>query len=41
MTHRFEDEHACKPVKKSEQFEKITKNNNLFNWKPFPTKEKN
>ena len=32
MPHRFDDEHNCKPVKQSEVYEKIKKNNKLFNW---------
>jgi len=32
MPHRYEDEHACKPVKKSDQYEKIKKNVKFFNW---------
>ena len=32
MPHRYEDEHACKPVKQSDQYEKIKKSSKLFNW---------
>lgn len=33
MKHRFDDLHDCKPVKKSDQYEKIKSNISLFNWK--------
>ena len=32
MTHRFDDMHDCKPVKQSEQYQKLKKNTFNFNW---------
>ena len=33
MQHRFDDLHDCKPVKKSEEYDRIKANIGLFNWK--------
>lgn len=32
MKHRFEDEHDCKPIKKTAQYEKIKKHSFNFQW---------
>ena len=32
MTHRFEDLHGCKPIQKSDLYERVKKSNSLFKW---------
>ena len=32
LTHRFEDMHDCKPIKKTEKYEIVKNKISLFNW---------
>ena len=41
MKHRFDDLHDCKPVKNSDEYEKVKKKMGLFNWKDNKNSNKN